>query len=55
MRWLPESKPQTGGCPDCGHDWAEHIPPEPCSEYRYEIEHQDPDAHASACERPIPG
>ncbi len=38
-----------GDCPACGHDWREHIPPEPCGECRYEIDHGEPGAPAVAC------
>jgi hypothetical protein len=46
--------PRVGRCPDCRHDWAEHMPAEPCSQCRYEIEHENPDAPASACAQPAP-
>lgn len=41
-------------CPACGHEWGEHIPPEPCSECRYEIEHGEPDAPSAPCKRTVP-
>lgn len=45
-----------GNCPDCGHDWREHIPPavddgEPCSECTFEIDHQEPEAPSVPCQR----
>jgi rubrerythrin len=43
-----------GDCPACGHDWREHIPPEPCSECQYDIEHEEPGAPAIACTETAP-
>jgi len=53
---VTQRHPFFGNCPDCGHDWREHIPPaveedEPCSECVYEIEHDEPGAQAVACRR----
>lgn len=41
-------------CPSCGHEWREHIPPNPCSECLYEIEHGEPNAPSAPCERHAP-
>jgi len=38
MRWSRRTR-WFGDCPHCGHDWREHIAPDPCSECRYEREH----------------
>jgi hypothetical protein len=43
-----------GDCPDCGHDWRAHIPPEPCSGCQYSIVHQESDAPDTACTAPRP-
>lgn len=40
---------QQRACSDCGHDWREHIAPDPCSECQYEIEHDDRHARGLAC------
>ncbi len=48
--WRRGKRPYIGNCEACRHDWREHaIDGEPCSECRYEIDHQEPGAPVLPC------
>lgn len=49
VTWFRRRQAWYGDCPKCGHDWREHIAPEPCSECEYEIEHEELGAPTEAC------
>src|SRR5689334_661082 len=53
VKW-PGRRKWYGDCPACRHDWREHIPPDPCSECQYEIDHEEPNAPVAPCPLPAP-
>lgn len=44
-----------GTCPACAHPWAEHLPPDPCSECTYERDHGQRIGAAGLCWKVPPG